>query len=402
MGDGHCCEFPGRWILRRECDEMTLFWKTAAPVTCVAAICGASILWPGYKAKLMERKLVEAARVRAEQGDANAEFSLGNMYARGQVATRDDGEAFRWYRKAAEQGLTKAQYALGYLYHQGRGVPRDDAEAARWYRKAADQGYAKAQYGLAFMYGYGQGVPQDYAEAVRWCRKAADQGDASAQYALGLRYLDGMGVSRDDAEAVRWIRKSADQGYPVAQSDLGFMYYRGQGVPQDYAEAVRWFRKAGYQGDRTAQGILFLIYFRGQGVPKDYIEAIRWLGKIAASCFGREGPLQRWTSFLVILLALPILVVSKRRWGRATWLPSALCSALLAAALAHERFLSETSLAALGQVLPGAMMKGAGRVLWLALLASGSALFAIGAMVEVVRASKRGDRGQPPTLESPT
>ena len=44
------------------------------------------------------------------------------------------------YRKAADQGLADAQDNLGDMYADGRGVAKDDAQAVAWYRKAADQG----------------------------------------------------------------------------------------------------------------------------------------------------------------------------------------------------------------------------------------------------------------------
>ena len=58
----------------------------------------------------------------AEQGNAEAQFSLGLMYDNGQGVRQDYAEAFRWYRKAAEQGLVQAQTDLGNGYAQGQGV----------------------------------------------------------------------------------------------------------------------------------------------------------------------------------------------------------------------------------------------------------------------------------------
>src|SRR6266852_123535 len=134
---------------------MKSFWKIAAPVTCIAAICGVAILWQVYKHNANERKRAETAGVshaRAEQGDARAESDLA------------------------------------YMYSHGDGVPQDYAEALRWRRKAAEKGYSDAENGLAYMYRHGQGVPQDYGEALRWYRKAAEQGDAKAQDAVGFMY----------------------------------------------------------------------------------------------------------------------------------------------------------------------------------------------------------------------
>ena len=351
----------------RETDEMILSWKTVVSTTCVAVVCGTAILWRIHKNKATERKLTEAARISragAEQGDAPAQYSLGDMYREGLGVPQDYAEAIRWYRKAADQGSAIAQYSLGNMHREGLGVPHDYAEAIRWYRKAADKGYIMAENALGYIYDRGQGVPQDYAEAVRWCRKAADQGDAMAQCYLGFSYAQGHGVPQDYAEAVRWYRKAADQGYANAQYGLGFIYDKGQGVPRDHAEAVRWYRKAADQGDTKARSALGPMY-----------------------CIGREIP--SWTSIVAILLASAILVVPQRRWGRATWLPWALCSATCAALLAHQLLLSETSLAVLAQGSLGPLWKGFGRDLLIALLGSGSAVCALAAVRGLVRRSKR-------------
>jgi len=42
----------------------------------------------------------------------------------------------KWYLKAAEQGNANAQKSLGLLYRRGKGVKQDDAEAIRWIQKS--------------------------------------------------------------------------------------------------------------------------------------------------------------------------------------------------------------------------------------------------------------------------
>jgi len=37
-----------------------------------------------------------------------------------------------WYRKAAEQGVAEAQWLLGQMYADGEGVPQDDVQAFAW------------------------------------------------------------------------------------------------------------------------------------------------------------------------------------------------------------------------------------------------------------------------------
>ena len=59
----------------------------------------------------------------------------------------EDGQrqAFEKWKPLAEQGDAEAQFHLGEKYDTGLGVTQDDKEAVKWYRLSAEQGYAKAQ-----------------------------------------------------------------------------------------------------------------------------------------------------------------------------------------------------------------------------------------------------------------
>ena len=114
----------------------------------------------------------------------------------------------------AEQGDAEAQFKLGSIYSKGKGVPKDFVEAVRWYRKAADQGFAPAQDNLGTMYADGRGVAQDYVEAARWYRKAADQGNALAEFNLGAKYDNGQGVPQGQS------RHRASRGRQVVRVGL--------------------------------------------------------------------------------------------------------------------------------------------------------------------------------------
>lgn len=48
------------------------------------------------------------------------------------------------YRNAANQGDAKAQFMLGECYYYGKGVNEDKDKAMEWYTKAADQGHSGA------------------------------------------------------------------------------------------------------------------------------------------------------------------------------------------------------------------------------------------------------------------
>ena len=233
-----------------------------------------------------KQKTIEEAREyyvkAAAQGNAEAQYNLGVLYANGNGGPQDYAIARGWYEKAAAQGYAGAQNNLGILYEHGWGVPQDYAMAQQWWEKAAAQGNAEAQFNLGLLYQDGWGVPQDYAMGRQWYEKAAAQGYAGAQYNLGLLYQNGWGVSQDYAAAREWYKKAAAQGDAGAQNNLGVLYQNGWGVPQDYATARGWYEKAATQGYAGAQNNLGVLYANGNGVPQDYAMARRWLEKAAA------------------------------------------------------------------------------------------------------------------------
>jgi TPR repeat protein len=168
----------------------------------------------------------------------------------------DYATAFTKFKASAEQGNIEAQYKLGGMFADGEGVGRDFKQAAFWTTKAATQGHAGAQFNLGNMYSQGRGVPQDYKQAASWYEKAAAQGYASAQLNLGLIYFRGDGVARDYKQAVAWLEKAAAQGHAGAQNQLGNMYSQGQGVAVNYVEAHKWWSLAIAGNQTTASFFL--------------------------------------------------------------------------------------------------------------------------------------------------
>ena len=87
----------------------------------------------------------DKASTLAEQGNASAQFNLGNMYNDGKGVTQDYKQAEKWYRKAAEQGLAPAQGNLGFMYGMGQGVVQDNKSAHMWFNIAAKNGNSKKE-----------------------------------------------------------------------------------------------------------------------------------------------------------------------------------------------------------------------------------------------------------------
>lgn len=121
-------------------------------------------------------------KVKAENGDAAAQCTLGSMYDKGVGVEKDYTSAVKWYLKSAEQNHSRAQFSLGVSYYKGEGVEKDYAEAVKWWRKSAEQNNSSAQVGLGGSYQFGHGVEKDYSEAYAWYNLAAIKITGAAEF----------------------------------------------------------------------------------------------------------------------------------------------------------------------------------------------------------------------------
>ncbi len=231
----------------------------------------------------------EKFKAKAEQGDANAQNSLGSCYNFGEGVAQDTIQAVKWYSKAAEildakafqeckvkaqKGDADAQFYLGLCYTDGRCVTKDDIQAVKWYRKAAEQGDADAQFRLGMSYNNAEGVLMDLVQAALWFRKAAEQPVVSRKYFVENFVHDPIWSHSDQSLLLElsWY-KALEQGTVKAQYELGYYYDEGLGVVRDSAQAFFWYRKAAEQGNPDGLFSLAVIYAKGQGVVKDETEA---------------------------------------------------------------------------------------------------------------------------------
>ena len=141
----------------------------------------------------------------AEQGDAGAQYLLGQRYATGDGVAKNTVNAVKWLKLSAEQGNGEAQLQLGSLYLGGKGIPKDSTESAKWFQLAANQGRAEAQVQVSRMHLAGAGVPKDDVTAYQWATLAARQHDPSATKILTFLR------QRMTAEQIREAEALADE-----------------------------------------------------------------------------------------------------------------------------------------------------------------------------------------------
>jgi TPR repeat protein len=266
----------------------------------------------------LERNIAEAIKwfvKSAEQGNADAQASLGSIYWLGQNGDIDYVKSYGWYLMAANQGHSGSEYLVGYCLTTGTGTPQDIKLGATWYLKSARHGEMRGQYSIACCYNTGRGMERNEEEAIAWFRKAADQGHAESinvlackhllkgeidfakayakktadkgndvgQFLLGYAIINSPG-GRDSTEAAQLLLKSATQGNNNAQLTVGEAYlHNGLAGIKDTQEAIKWLQKSAIQGNPAAQFWLSGCYITGNGTPKDEIEAYALLNLSAVS-----------------------------------------------------------------------------------------------------------------------
>ncbi len=214
----------------------------------------------------------------AEKGDKDGQLKLGFMLDKGLGGAADVVNAEKWYSLAAEQGQAAAQYFLGQLYQLGRlGNQPDYMLAKKWY-STAQSTYAPAAVALGFIY---DTVDDDYQQALRGYQLAADQHDPVGQFNLGLIYEKGKGHPVDFAKAKDLYQQAADLGHSQAMVQLAGIYFNGLVGSRDEQQALYWYKKAADLGDRDALYQLGLLSETGVATELDFTQALHYYQQAA-------------------------------------------------------------------------------------------------------------------------
>ncbi len=195
---------------------------------------------------------LEILKPLAEDGNSQAQITLGLMYDYGHGVEKNSSESIKWYRMAAEQGVPLVQHDIGVKYFQGQGVEQNYIEAAKWWEMSANAGIADSQFNLGLMHYRGIGIPKNYDKAGKLFDAAAEQGHGNAQYSLAVMYAFGQSKEKNYATALKWFNKSAAQNVAQAQFNLGVFHENGYGVSKDLNKARDWYQLAADQGLQEA------------------------------------------------------------------------------------------------------------------------------------------------------
>lgn len=142
------------------------------------------------------KKALDTCLVAAETGDAGAQLEYGSLfYFDYKEVPKDYDKTKKWISKSADQGNASAEHTMGEIYDFGLGVEPDKELAFSWYKKAANQRIAGAQINVGIMYFDGTGTPADKVLAYTWIKVAVHRAGDMAQ---GI--LDEMAGSLNDTQ----------------------------------------------------------------------------------------------------------------------------------------------------------------------------------------------------------
>jgi TPR repeat protein len=149
---------------------------------------------------------LEYLKKKSDEGDAEAQWILGNAYLLGRGVEKDKAEAHRLWKLAEQNRMANKQKPAD-LVTKSDSLPNLTGNTLAY----AQAGDARRQNQMGKMCYYGDGVPQDYEAAVEWWQKAAKQGNYEAQISLVSAYRTGTGVEKNQRLANYWLEQAGSQ-----------------------------------------------------------------------------------------------------------------------------------------------------------------------------------------------
>lgn len=228
------------YLVRAEDPQRALEWfKKAAPNDVSSQLYVAAAYLFGYGVKKNEdtarRYYIDAAR----GGNSIAQYTLAENF----LSSRDNRNkkmGLIWLTKSAQSGNPRAQFKLGEMYAAGNLVTRDEAKAKELLEGSAKQNFHKAIISLGDM----AKKSGDFATAKEWFGKAANEQNAEGQISLAQLLLDSANPAHNNEEGFLWMLKAAQNGSHDAQVNLARMYKDGQGTAIDQNLAAQWQQEA--------------------------------------------------------------------------------------------------------------------------------------------------------------
>lgn len=268
----------------------------------------------------------EQLRKKAEAGDAQSMFQLGNEYFYGSAKIkRNHTLAAFWFQRAASAGVVDAMFNYGVCLDRGFGVKQNRYEAYQWYKKASEAGSKHAKFNMCQILFSGvpadeekkiKEVPASPSLALHYLQELANEHFEPAEILLAEMLLEhrdnqeyanraavilerlakkekpnpkvlrmladckyaGVGMKADPAGMIRLLKQAVDLGDGEAAGKLAFCYEYGRGIASDEKKAFELYKLGAERGNAMSQFKYaeFLILGRPEGKQPDMPEALKW------------------------------------------------------------------------------------------------------------------------------
>jgi len=236
---------------------------------------------------------------KAESGDSDAMYKVGESYYLGFFGLYDIEKARYWFEKAVEAGNFDGYIGLGRFEYFTYNYKRDHDKATQYFTLAADKGSLLAKKWLARINLYFKdteaGIKElqeiaqmncssayadlayyylfdkpDIEKAEVYVNKAVELKDSSSAYLLASLYYQKKEYDKYLEEIVNAI----EEGDKYAEEDVGIKYYNGTLFEKDYIKAFNWLQRAVVSGNINALFNLGICYQFGYGSDKDDKKAL--------------------------------------------------------------------------------------------------------------------------------
>jgi TPR repeat protein/dienelactone hydrolase len=213
-------------------------------------------------------KNMEVDKAAIAMGKTAALVAMGDRYREGRDVNKSVETALEWYTKAADQGDAQADEDLAEIFGKGEGVPASPQRSLRWLiqgvtAKGAAGGWSEGNLAAAYRYDlYGFG---DLAQARHWYQASLEHGNGWSGYELAVMNDQGLGGPIDPAAAMACLTTGAEADDPIANCELARRYLHGIGVSQDNSKARVYFEKA---AERDKNSRIYLAYMAEEGIGR--------------------------------------------------------------------------------------------------------------------------------------
>lgn len=232
---------------------------------------------------LAQKKYAEAERYlskAAKEGEASAQFELGQMYATGLGVKHNPKLAYDLLRAAADQGVVEACIMVADSLRDGNGTKKDVPQAVQFYRVLVTMDNPQAASALMALYRNDRDLALTDPAAARLLTPLAETGDIEAQRVLAYVLIEGSLPDLDTA--VKWLYRASFAGNAAARLELADALRRKSLVDHG-AEAMDWVALAARQGDAVGKYEMAVAYRNGLFLPYNSAKAFLWMQRAAAA-----------------------------------------------------------------------------------------------------------------------